>query len=52
MICNYFYCDDPESARQMFAAGIDTVLTNDYWRIVQVKAEFVRSKADGEPSNV
>ena len=44
MKCNYFYCDDPEQARRMLELGIDTVLTNDYWRIAQVKDEFVRER--------
>ncbi len=51
MICNYFYCDDPEQARRMFEAGIDTVLTNDYWRIAQVKNDFVR-RCEGKSKNV
>ena len=44
MKCNYFFCDDQEQARRMFELGIDTVLTNDYWRIAQVKNEFVRGQ--------
>ena len=44
MRCNYFFCDEPEQARRMFELGIDTVLTNDYWRIAQVKDEFVRER--------
>ena len=47
MKCNYFFCDDPEEARKMFDLGIDTVLANDYWRIAQVKAEFVAEKHGG-----
>ena len=42
MKCNYFYCDDPEQAQEMLELGIDTVLTNDYWRIAQVRDGFVR----------
>ena len=34
--CNFFYSDDPEKAAGLFAAGIDTVLTNDYWNISKV----------------
>jgi glycerophosphoryl diester phosphodiesterase/predicted amidohydrolase len=48
MRCNYFYCDDPEQARQMLELGIDTVLTNDYWTIAQVKERFVRETACGQ----
>ena len=44
MKCNYFFCDEPEQARKMFELGIDTVLTNDYWRIAQIKDEIVRGK--------
>ena len=44
MKCNYFFCDEPEQARKMFELGIDTVLTNDYWRIARIKDEFVRGK--------
>ena len=33
--CNFFYCDDPEEARKLFALGIDTLLTNDYWTIAR-----------------
>ncbi|MBQ8605889.1 MAG: hypothetical protein IJ408_04060 [Clostridia bacterium] len=36
IICNYFYCDDAEHAKQMLDMGIDTVLTNDYNLVSQV----------------
>ena len=30
IICNYFYCDTKDHAKQMLDMGIDTILTNDY----------------------
>lgn len=33
IICNYFYKDDIEGAREMMEMGIDTLLTNDYLTI-------------------
>ena len=43
--CNFFHCEDPVEARQLFEMGIDTILANDYWNIAKVKEEFVRDKA-------
>ncbi len=37
IVCNVFWSDDPEEAARFFADGIDTVLTNDYWRVRAVK---------------
>ena len=37
ILCNVFWSDDLEEARRFFADGIDTVLTNDYWRISAAK---------------
>ena len=34
--CNFFYCDDPAKAEELFAMGIDTILTNDYLAIANV----------------
>ena len=34
--CNMFYCDDPAKAEELFAMGIDTILTNDYLAIANV----------------
>ena len=31
--CNVFYADEPEEAKRYRAMGIDTILTNDVWRI-------------------
>ena len=36
IICNMFYADDPEEARQYLKMGIDTVLTNEYNLVSQV----------------
>ena len=33
IICNYFYCDTKNHAKQMLDMGIDTVLTNDYGKV-------------------
>lgn len=44
---NYFYSDDPAEARELLEAGVDTLLTNDYWRIAQVRDEFLREKRRG-----
>ena len=30
LICNLFWCDDPQEAKRFFEMGIDVVLTNDY----------------------
>ena len=43
--CNFFHCEDPVEARQLFEMGIDTILANDYWNIAKVKEEFVRDRA-------
>ena len=44
MRCNFFYSDDPLKARQLLEMGVDTLLTNDYWAIAQVKEAFVRDR--------
>lgn len=36
IICNIFWSDDAEEAKEFFAMGIDTILTNDYHLISQV----------------
>ncbi len=33
IVCNVFYADDPEEARNYIKMGIDTILTNDYLTI-------------------
>ena len=41
ILCNVFWADDPEEAKQYFRMGIDTVLTNDYLPVYNaVKEEF------------
>ena len=42
---NYFYSDKPEEARKLLEMGVDTLLTNDYWRIAQVRDAFLRDRA-------
>ena len=42
IICNFFYSDDPEETRQLLEMGIDTILTNDYFRIAQTRDVFVK----------
>lgn len=42
ILCNVFWADDPNEARQYFEMGIDTVLTNDYLTIYnEVKDDFL-----------
>lgn len=36
LICNLFFCDEPDKAEEYFAAGIDTILTNDCLAILPV----------------
>lgn len=36
--CNLYFCDDPGQVRAYLDAGIDTILTNDYWSIAQAAA--------------
>ena len=33
IICNLYFCDDPSKVGDHLMAGIDTILTNDYWPI-------------------
>ncbi|MBE6583546.1 MAG: hypothetical protein E7649_01000 [Ruminococcaceae bacterium] len=41
ILCNVFWSDEPDEAREFFKMGIDTVLTNDYLRIyTALKDEF------------
>ena len=42
ILCNVFWADDPDEARQYFEMGIDTVLTNDYLSVYNaVKDDFL-----------
>lgn len=45
MRCNLFWSDDPDETRNALEMGIDTILTNDYWRIAQVRDAFLADKA-------
>ena len=36
IICNVFWSDDPEEAKEFIEMGIDTILTNDYNLVSQV----------------
>ena len=42
IICNVFYADDPGEALEYLEMGVDTILTNDYKRISDVVAEYVK----------
>ncbi len=42
--CNVFWADDPQEARAYLEMGIDTILTNDYLAIAQVKDAFVKER--------
>ena len=44
MKCNLFFCDDAVESGKYFADGIDTILTNDYLAIEQVRKEVVNDK--------
>ena len=36
ILCNVFWSDDPEEAKEFLKMGIDTILTNDYLRVSQI----------------
>jgi glycerophosphoryl diester phosphodiesterase len=42
IICNLFWSDDPQEARNVLEVGIDTILTNNYLQIAQVRDQFVK----------
>ncbi len=42
--CNFFYTDDPDEARKLLDMGIDTILTNDYFRISQVRDAWLKER--------
>ena len=44
ILCNMFFSDEPEEARKMLEMGIDTLLTNDYFQIAQVRDRFVKNR--------
>ena len=43
IICNYCNTEDPEKAREFFEMGIDTVMTNSTWLIMQVWEQYHKS---------
>ena len=45
IICNVFYADTPEDAREYLDMGIDCLLSNDYGRISQVAEAWKQGKA-------
>jgi glycerophosphoryl diester phosphodiesterase/predicted amidohydrolase len=38
--CNVFWADDPEECREFLEMGVDTILTNDYFKISQIVKEY------------
>ena len=40
-----FYADTPEKARYYLDLGVDTVLTNDYWRISRTVQEWMNERS-------
>lgn len=44
ILCNIFWSDDPAEARKMLEMGIDCILSNDYFRIRQVRDEFIKER--------
>jgi len=44
MLCNLFYCDDPQEARLLFARGIDALLTNCAHQILPVAKEMAMAR--------
>lgn len=37
LICNVFWSDDPKEAKEFLEMGIETILSNDYLRVSQIK---------------
>ncbi len=44
ILCNVFYADDSEEAKEYFNMGIDTVLTNGYLTIYNVVKDLLNEK--------
>ena len=45
ILCNVFWADEPELAREYFEMGIDTILTNDYLTVYNaVKDDYLKVK--------
>ena len=45
ILCNFFWSDEPEEAETLYQMGIDTVLTNNYLKIMPVWKRFLHSRA-------
>ncbi len=44
LICNVFWSDDPVEAENYLKMGMDTILTNDYFRIARIRDAFIKGK--------
>ena len=44
ILCNVFWSDDPEEARQFLDMGIDVILSNDYLRVANAVKEWKKKK--------
>ncbi len=44
ILCNVFYADEVEEAKQYLDMGIDTILTNDYLKISNALKEIIQSR--------
>jgi len=45
IICNVFWSDDPDEARQFLDMGIDTILSNDYLAISNAVGNYKKPYA-------
>lgn len=46
LICNVFWSDEEEEAKKYLEMGMDTILTNDYWKIAQIRDTFIKEKKE------
>ena len=44
ILCNVFWADRPEQAREFLEMGIDTILTNDYLAIYNATKDILEEK--------
>ena len=44
MICNLFYCDEPDDIPRLLDLGIDTILTNDYHLVAEAVRKYIENK--------
>jgi glycerophosphoryl diester phosphodiesterase len=42
ILCNVFWADDPEEAREYLDMGIDTILTNDYLTVYNAVSDMLK----------